>query len=320
MISYAQNFEDVMLNRVFRNQTEGFYVDVGAADPTIESVTKHFYDKGWSGINIEPNEFFYSKLLTERPRDINLNLAIGESASARMLQVFERYGNSTFDPEVRDNFAARGFEWSEKTVRVTTLGAVCRDYVRREIDFLKIDCEGWEKNAIEGADWDRFRPKVLVVEATKPNSPEPSYSAWEPILLENGKYEMVYFDGLNRFYLRREYLDLQVHFQVPPNVFDGFELSPESGFVKRHLEEVRNSLNHRIELLKTELSAANQKHEQQINQLNAALAQSETESNQMRDAKKACDDARAAEQADLARARLWIGQLSQNLAILESTR
>ena len=33
MISYAQNFEDVMLARVFAGRSDGFYVDVGAADP-----------------------------------------------------------------------------------------------------------------------------------------------------------------------------------------------------------------------------------------------------------------------------------------------
>jgi len=52
MISYAQNFEDVMLNRVFRDRVDGFYVDFGAADPVNLSVTKWFYDLGWTRGNI----------------------------------------------------------------------------------------------------------------------------------------------------------------------------------------------------------------------------------------------------------------------------
>lgn len=57
IISYAQNFEDVMLWRALGHIEKGFYVDVGAGDPKLESVTKLFYDMGWNGINIEP----YSK-------------------------------------------------------------------------------------------------------------------------------------------------------------------------------------------------------------------------------------------------------------------
>ena len=47
MISYAQNFEDVILQRVFHACDQGRYVDIGGYDPTIDSVTKHFYDRGW---------------------------------------------------------------------------------------------------------------------------------------------------------------------------------------------------------------------------------------------------------------------------------
>jgi len=39
MISYAQNFEDVILERFFKGQKTGFYVDIGAADPVKDSVT-----------------------------------------------------------------------------------------------------------------------------------------------------------------------------------------------------------------------------------------------------------------------------------------
>ena len=62
MISYAQNFEDVVLNRVFHNIANGRYIDVGGYDPVVDSVTKHFYDKGWSGVNIEPVVRFHEKL------------------------------------------------------------------------------------------------------------------------------------------------------------------------------------------------------------------------------------------------------------------
>ena len=78
MISYGQNFEDVMLARALSDVQIGSYVDVGAHDPEIDSVTNHFYKIGWSGINIEPQASLYEKLVHSRPRDINLNLCVGD--------------------------------------------------------------------------------------------------------------------------------------------------------------------------------------------------------------------------------------------------
>ena len=76
MISYAQNREDVLLERVFADVENGFYIDVGAADPVLQSVTKHFYDRGWRGINVEPLPACFHRLQVTRPRDINLNMGL----------------------------------------------------------------------------------------------------------------------------------------------------------------------------------------------------------------------------------------------------
>ena len=78
-VSYAQNFEDVLLHRVFGGQDTGFYVDAGAYHPVVGSVTKAFYDRGWSGINVEPGSVF-AELAAGRPRDVNLQMAVGDRA------------------------------------------------------------------------------------------------------------------------------------------------------------------------------------------------------------------------------------------------
>ena len=96
-ISYAQNYEDVMLWRALKNVKQGFYVDVGAAWPEQDSVTKAFYDRGWNGINIEPNQELLSSLISSRPADINLGVAIGNETGilfktilATDLQIYSR--------------------------------------------------------------------------------------------------------------------------------------------------------------------------------------------------------------------------------------
>ena len=83
--------------------------------------------------------------------------------------------------------------------------------------------EGGEGDVLAGADFDAFRPWIVVVEATLPGSQVESHGKWEELLLRHG-YSFVWFDGLNRYYLSDEMKpDLERHFRVPPNVFDGFE-------------------------------------------------------------------------------------------------
>jgi hypothetical protein len=84
-VSYAQNFEDVYLARLFEDRATGTYVDVGAFHPEQDSVTHRFYVSGWSGINIEPVRSLFDPFLVERVRDINLNIAVGGSNGVQTL-------------------------------------------------------------------------------------------------------------------------------------------------------------------------------------------------------------------------------------------
>jgi hypothetical protein len=77
-LSYAQNCEDVILYRALRHVGPGFYIDVGAADPMSHSVTRAFYERGWRGVNVEPNPWFFARLTGERPRDINIQAAVSD--------------------------------------------------------------------------------------------------------------------------------------------------------------------------------------------------------------------------------------------------
>ena len=116
---------------------------MGAWDPTIDSVTRHFYDAGWSGINIEPNPLFYERLLRERTRDVNLNCAVSDAPEERPFFVFDETGTSTFDQTFSDHFSAQ-FPVRQVTVRTRTLSDILYD-VSDDITFLKIDVEGWER-------------------------------------------------------------------------------------------------------------------------------------------------------------------------------
>jgi FkbM family methyltransferase len=238
MISYAHNFEDVILDRAFKDKTEGFYVDVGAMDPIDMSVTKHFYERGWRGVNIEPVPRFHAALVKDRPRDVNLCLALGKSHDKLTFYDFESKGVSTLSSEFADYFIQRNHRYKKRPVDVIPLREVCERYCPKEIDFMKIDVEGWEKDILEGGDWAHFRPRVVIIEATKPNSHDPLWQSWEPFLLAQD-YLFTYFDGLNRFYVAREEAGLAEHFRLPPNVLDRFE-SHETFRLREELASLKN--------------------------------------------------------------------------------
>ncbi len=223
MTSYAQNREDVLLDRLFPRGLKGFYIDVGANDPVENSVTKHFYDLGWHGINVEPAAIPFGRLQELRPRDVNLNIGISDHEGTLTLHEFPPgiSGVSTFSGEQAEWHRERGHEFEKRDVPVTTLAKICAEHVEGDIDFLSVDVEGHEREALEGADWSRWRPRVVVVEATEPATTNPTHDGWEHVLLE-ADYVFAAFDGLNRYYVRREDGHLAAGLATPVNVTDRF--------------------------------------------------------------------------------------------------
>jgi FkbM family methyltransferase len=219
-ISYAQNCEDVILHRALQSISKGFYIDVGAGDPELHSVTKAFYDAGWSGINVEPLPLRFSRLVDERPRDINLGIVITDTDGSVPFFAVDGYDElSTTAPERVAAIKEMGRGMRESKVESRTLAAVCEEFAPREIHFLKVDVEGAELSVLAGGDFGRFRPWILVIEYPLAGQHDPNAKAWEELLVA-ADYLPVYFDGLNRFFVSTERADeLIPAFEYPPVVF-----------------------------------------------------------------------------------------------------
>ncbi len=285
-VSYAQNFEDVMLWRALRHVEHGFYVDAGAADPELDSVTCAFYQRGWNGINIEPAAAPFARLAEARPRDINLNLAVGAAdGEAELLLVEGGNGLSTLRTCRRATLQGEGRTVQPTRVPVRRLVGLARQHAAREVHFLKIDVEGAERDAIEGAELNGWRPWIIVVEATEPNSAVSAHEAWEGLILSAG-YRAVYTDGLNRFYLADEHCDLARAFQSPPNVFDRF-VRREEWQAKRDADALYQqvvSLDARLAATHAELTESNAELMEQLQRVSAErdlVAQELWESNRL---------------------------------------
>lgn len=220
-----------MLRRALREVERGFYVDIGAADPKENSVTFAFYERGWSGINVEPLDEYFAKLVQARPRDKSLKVAAGRETGVRTLYALPS-GLSTLDPELSARHQANGLLAQEIVVPVLTLTTILEDCGLPTIHFLKIDVEGAEAEVLEGLDLDRLRPWIIVVEATEPNSQVTTRDNWEHLITNHG-YGFAYFDGLNCFYVADERPELKARLATPPNVFDDFVRSSEWSNAKK---------------------------------------------------------------------------------------
>lgn len=211
MISYAQVLEDVILYRGLSHISNGFYIDIGGYHPERDSVTKYFYDQGWRGINVEPGANYFPEFVRLRPRDINLQVAVSDHEGEAIF--YEMDQTSTLEA----CFANRQPEQqtAQYTVPLTTLVKICEEHAAHDVHFLKIDVEGHEESVLKGANFKKYRPWILVIEAKEPNRLDrPTHHKWEHIVLGAG-YTFAYADPLNRYYVANEHRDLLQFFVQP---------------------------------------------------------------------------------------------------------
>ena len=216
-VSYAQRGEDLYLARCFGDQPDGFYIDIGAGHPVYDNVSFTFYLRGWSGITVEPNPALAALNRAVRPRDRCHQVLVGAAAGeATFYRVDDFHGLSTAVPSYAQSALTQFGKGSEAfSLPVVTLAQLCAQHAPPAIDFLKVDVEGFERDVLFGGDWQRFRPKLVVVEALAPYTLAPAWEEWEPFLAGHG-YRYVWFDSLNRYYVAAEASALAQHFDAAP--------------------------------------------------------------------------------------------------------
>lgn len=244
IISFAQNREDIVIKGFFPDVKKGFYVDIGANHPHYHSVTKIFYDSGWKGINVEPNPMLFEQIEDHRKRDINVMKGVGQEEGELKLRVYHSRdgleGISTFSDQMKDSYSKEKDvdtkAFSDLRVEVTTLKKIFSENMTNQINFMKVDVEGFEYEVLAGNDWKKYRPELICIESNH------IVKDWRPVL-ETADYKLVFNDGLNDYYLakeamfRKEYFDYAKTFLLGKPII-GFETAEEI----RSLEERLNAL------------------------------------------------------------------------------
>jgi FkbM family methyltransferase len=166
--SFAQEGEDMILNKLLEGKKNGFYIDVGAHHPFKYSNTYYFYKKGWKGINIDPLPGSMAMFDQYRPLDTNLEIAISLNPGELEYHMFDIPVLNSFSKEA---VAYAETKWKQKVrstkkVYTESLANVLRKYQHlfKTIDFMSIDVEGYDLEVLQSNDWNQFKPSFLLIE------------------------------------------------------------------------------------------------------------------------------------------------------------
>ncbi|MBB4003075.1 FkbM family methyltransferase [Aurantimonas endophytica] len=279
LISNAQNFEDVILWRALKHVDSGFYIDIGAQDPSDDSVSLLFYEQGWRGIHVEPSEEYALKLRSARPDEEIIEALVGAEEGVSTFFEIGTSGLSTGSEALANKYRDAGWTINRSEKSSIRLASLLERYWDRDIHWLKIDVEGMEADVINSWHPSNVRPWILVVESTVPNSQIQDHHMWDPVVLDLG-YIFVYFDGLNRFYVHSSHSELADCFGPGPNVFDRFILGASRQYFHQlslqllHSEQDNSRLQIRLDATADEV----RQRDEQLASLQAATRVMERQS------------------------------------------
>jgi FkbM family methyltransferase len=169
--SYSQCGEDLLIQYIFtlRGVKNPSYIDIGANDPFFLSNTALFYKKGSRGINIEANPQLMKQFITNRPKDINLNIGISNKEEELDFYIMEDNTLSTFSKEECDFMVSKGKTLKAvQKIKLITIADVLEKYFGNQFpDFMSIDVEGMDFQILQSIDFENSRPKVICVEAAE---------------------------------------------------------------------------------------------------------------------------------------------------------
>ncbi len=161
-VSYSFGGCDLLVDYIFKNQSMGFYVDVGCQHPISNNNTYLLFKRGWSGVNIDLDQSNINLFKIARPKDFNICSALS-SAKGNEVLYFAHDGspinsvNKNFSENIKNKYI-------KKNIDTDTLNNVLKKLNFDKIDYLNIDVEGQEEEVLNGFDIKLYSPKVVSVE------------------------------------------------------------------------------------------------------------------------------------------------------------
>ncbi len=169
--SYSQEGEDIIIDKLLNYKKSGFYIDIGAHHPIKYSNTYIFYKRGWNGINIDAMPDSMNEFIITRPNDINLQAAISNENTTLTFYIFNEPALNTLNSEEAKSKDNKNGYKIIKEIKLDTvkLSEILDIHLKKnqEIDFISVDTEGNDLNVLKSNDWEKYRPKFVLVEDLK---------------------------------------------------------------------------------------------------------------------------------------------------------
>jgi FkbM family methyltransferase len=154
--------DETRLVREFFQSHRGYFVDVGANDPTEQSQTFHLEQLGWDGVLIEPQPDLAEALRSRRKARVYAVACSSPENSGRSMPLTVAGAYSSLNAVLR---VANAKISGSIDVPIRTLDEVLADAgAPSPIDFLSIDVEGHELDVVRGFDFGWWRPRLILIE------------------------------------------------------------------------------------------------------------------------------------------------------------
>ena len=168
-LSYGYTGEDRLIESLLKPLVtyNGYYVEVGCNEPRFISNTFLLYRRGWRGVCIDANEQLIRKFGRIRPRDQAVCAFVAHESQPLAYLEFGNNVLSTADAQYVPQYLAQG-EQIERTrqVQPRTLTAILDEHhAPARFDLLAVDAEEFDLSVLQSLDFDRYRPRLVMVEA-----------------------------------------------------------------------------------------------------------------------------------------------------------
>ena len=201
---YSQWGEDLFIQKYFKDKIKGFYLDIGCFHPIMYSNTFLLFNKGWSGINIDLNQTSIDLFDIMRPKDYNICAAISNSSQSCDLFFDHNFSPVNTIAESFYNISNKdiAFKKNKKRKIITqTFNDVIKNISNLpKIDFLNIDCEGYDYLVLKAIDLRSYIPELICVETHDINGKETEIYNDMNHLLQKYNYKFIKRCGPSSFY------------------------------------------------------------------------------------------------------------------------
>lgn len=165
---YSEREEEWLIRDHFQDRRGGVFVDVGASHYEWNSKTYYLESKlGWSGVAIEPQREFEQGYVEHRPRTTFLPFFVSDVSheTAKLYLISDATQVASSDRAFVSSF---GEPDEVRDVPTITLNDLLEAQGIETFDFLSMDIELHEPQALRGFDIQRFRPSLVCIEALLP--------------------------------------------------------------------------------------------------------------------------------------------------------